>query len=52
MTSQISSMMWARIGRRVNELVDLGLKPIEVLEILDRAIKEQQEKGETPWRLK
>lgn len=44
MPQLLNRMMWARIRRRVNILVEHGMRPVEVLEILDRAIADQEKK--------
>ena len=41
-------MEWGRIRRRVNELVDLGLTPMDVIRILDWVILVVKGKGVKP----
>lgn len=39
MVNKISRMGWAKIRRRVNELVDLGKTPKEIEEMLEAVIQ-------------
>lgn len=46
MASQISRMAWAKIRRRCNQLVELGLTPKEVIELLDKILEIERKERE------